>query len=112
MCCSNGAVTLPIANDTPVPLGVHLTDTHINANGKDVWTDRTAYFEQNIRSYNNAVSFTSLDTKLDRLITDPLNAAGVYTFRIQGALHHSMGSLLPPPGEQPRLHKSTCLTLF
>ena len=31
-----------------------------------------------------------------------MNAAGVYTFRIQGALHHSMGSLLPPPGERPR----------
>ena len=31
-----------------------------------------------------------------------MNAAGVYTFRIQGALHHSMGSLLPPPGERLR----------
>src|SRR2546430_6143547 len=31
-----------------------------------------------------------------------MNAAGVYTFRIQGAIHHTMGSLLPPPGERPR----------
>ena len=31
-----------------------------------------------------------------------MNAAGIYTFRTQGALHHSMGSLLPPPGERPR----------
>ena len=31
-----------------------------------------------------------------------MNAAGVYTFRIQGALHHSMGSLLPSPGKRPR----------
>ena len=30
-----------------------------------------------------------------------MNAMRVYTFRIQGALHHSIGSLLPP-GERPR----------
>ena len=102
MCCSNGSVTLPIVNDTPEPIRVLLTDTRVNANGKVVWTDRTAHFQQNIRSYNNAVSFTSLGAKLDRAITDTMNAAGIYTFRIQGALHHSMGSLLPPPGERPR----------
>ena len=37
-------------------------------------------------------------------MTDTMNAAGVYTFRIQGALHHSMGSFLPP-GERPRFAK-------
>src|SRR5438552_3256648 len=47
------------------------------------------------------VSFTSLGAKVDQVITDTMNTAGVYTFRIQGTLHHSMGSLLPPPGEQP-----------
>jgi len=102
MCCSAGAVELPIANDTPEPIRVLLTETHVNANGKVVWTDRTAHFQQNIRSYNNSVAFTSLGAKLDRTITDTMNAAGVYTFRIHGALHHSMGSLLPPPGERPR----------
>ena len=102
MCCSKGAVKLPIANDTPEPLRVLLTETRVNANGKIVWTDRTAHFQQNIRSYNNSVTFTSLSAKLDQAITNTMNAAGVYTFRIQGALHHSMGSLLPPPGERPR----------
>ena len=47
------------------------------------------------------MSFTSLSAKLDRAIINIMNAAGVYTFRIQGALHHSMDSLLPPPGERP-----------
>ena len=56
MCCSKGAVTLPIANDTPEPLRILLTETRVNANGKIVWTDRTAHFQQNIRSYNNAMS--------------------------------------------------------
>src|SRR5438552_8729137 len=102
MCCDNGAVTLPILNDTPEPLRILLTETRVNANGKRVWTDRTAHFQQNLRSHNNAVAFTSLGAKLDRAITDTMNEAGVYTFRIQGALHHSMGSLLPPPGERPR----------
>ena len=100
MCCAKGAVTLPIANDTPEQLWILLTETRVNANGKRVWTDRTAHFQQNIRSYNNAMSFTSLGAKIDRAIT--MNGVGVYTFRIQGALHHSMGSLLPPPGETPR----------
>src|SRR5204863_8421042 len=63
---------------------------------------RTAHFQQNIRSYNNSITFTSLGAKLDHAITDTMNAAGVYTFRIHGALHHSMGSLLRPPGERPR----------
>src|SRR5438552_7670544 len=99
MCCSNGRVTLPIANDAPEPIRVLLTDTRVNANGKVVWIDGTAHFQQNIRSYNSAVSFTSLGPKLDRAIT--VNAAGVYTFQIQGALHHSLGSLLSPPGERP-----------
>src|SRR5437762_8692622 len=102
MCCSKGAVTLPIANDTPESLRILLTETRVNANGKVVWTERTKHFQENIRSYNNAISFTSLGAKLDRAITDTMNAAGVYTFRIQGALYHSMGSLLPPPGERPR----------
>ena len=62
----------------------------------------TGLHTSNIRSYNNAMSFISLGAKLDRAITNTMNSAGVYTFRIQGALHHFMGSLLPPPGERLR----------
>ena len=80
MCCSKGAVTLPIANDTPEPLRVQLTETHVNANGKIVGTDRTAHFQQNICSYNNVMSFTSLNTKLNRAIINTMNVVGVYTF--------------------------------
>jgi len=102
MCCSKGVVTLPIANDTPEPLRILLIETRVNANGKIVWTNRTAHFQQNIRSYNNAMSFISLSAKLDRVITNTMNATGVYTFRIQGILHYSMNNLLPPPGERSR----------
>jgi hypothetical protein len=57
MCCSKGAVTLPIANDTPGSLRILLTETRVNANGKIICTDRTAHFQPNIRSYNNAIFF-------------------------------------------------------
>ena len=53
-------------------------------------------------AFNNSVSFTSLGAKFDRAITNTLNAAGVYTFQIQGALYHSMRSLLLPLGERPQ----------
>ena len=65
MCCPQGTVKLPIANDTPEPIRVLLTETRVNANGKVVWSNRTAHFQQNIRSYNNSVAFTSLGAKLD-----------------------------------------------
>src|SRR5438552_261316 len=79
MCCSAGAIELPIANDAPEPIRVLLSDTRVNTNGKVVWTDRTAHFQQYIRSYNNSVAFTSLGTNLDRAITDTMNATGIYT---------------------------------
>ena len=100
MCCSNGAVTLPIANDTPEPLRVLLTETRVNTNGKIVSTDRTAHFQKNSRSHNNSVSFTFLGAKLDQAITNTMNVTGVYTFQIQDALYHSVSSLLPPPDER------------
>src|SRR5213075_3118151 len=83
MCCSQGTVQLPIASDTPEPIRVLLTETRVNANGKVVWTDRTAHFHQHIRSYNNSVAFTSLGTKLDRAITDTMNAAAYIPFEFR-----------------------------
>ena len=47
------------------------------------------------------MSFTSLGAKLDRAITDTINTASIYTFRIQGGLHHNMGSLLSFLSERP-----------
>jgi Helitron helicase-like domain at N-terminus len=53
-------------------------------------------FKTNIRQYNAAFAFTSLDVKVDHAVT---HASGPYSFRIQGDLHHLSGALLPPPGE-------------
>lgn len=46
-------------------------------------------------------TFGYISAKFDRAITNTMNVVGVTTFRIQGALDHSMDSLLPPPGKRP-----------
>ena len=57
------------------------------------------HFFENIRSYNNAFSLTSLGAEIDRSV---LGQLGVYTFRIHGELFHLIGSLLPPPLNTPK----------
>ena len=56
-------------------------------------------FKANIRQYNSAFAFTSLGVNVDEAVT---RAAGSYSFRIQGDLHHLSGSLIPAP------ERSTC----
>jgi hypothetical protein len=55
-------------------------------------------FRQRIRSYNNALAFTSVGANLDTSVAQP----GNYTYRLRGELYHRMGSLLPQPGEAPK----------
>lgn len=57
----------------------------------------SSHFIKNIRKYNNALSFTSTGVKRDPI----MNSAGPPTFKIQGELHHFIGSLLPPAGTAP-----------
>ncbi|EGG07508.1 uncharacterized protein MELLADRAFT_62572 [Melampsora larici-populina 98AG31] len=52
-----------------------------------------------IRDYNNALSFTSMEAKgQDRDVTGP---KGVFTFRLNGRLHHRLGSALPVNKNNP-----------
>ncbi|KAE8240488.1 hypothetical protein A4X13_0g7779 [Tilletia indica] len=46
--------------------------------------------------YNNALSFTSLGVSEQHL---GASQTGIYTFKIQGALHHRIGGLRPADGE-------------
>ncbi len=55
-------------------------------------------FRQRIRSYNNALAFTSVGANLDTSVAQP----GNYTYRLRGELYHRMGSLLPQLGEAPK----------
>jgi len=56
-------------------------------------------FRDNLRTYNNVLSFCSLGVEVDESVWGPM---GVYVFRIKGALYHKLGSLLPFEGEKPK----------
>uniref|UniRef100_A0A7N0UU60 ATP-dependent DNA helicase n=1 Tax=Kalanchoe fedtschenkoi TaxID=63787 RepID=A0A7N0UU60_KALFE len=87
VCCDRGKVAnIPSLAQPPEPLRSLLQDQ----------TPVARAFRTNIRAYNSALSFTSLGAKLDERFTH----GGVYTFRIQGALYHRMGSLLPEAGHE------------
>jgi hypothetical protein len=56
------------------------------------------YFLKSIRSYNSMFAFTSLGAKIDMGIN---KGPGSYVFKINGQVHHRIGSLLPENGESP-----------
>ena len=64
-------------------------------------------FRRHIRAYNSALGFTSSGAKFDRQLAN--NRAGVYTYRIQGAMYHLISrGLIPAEGQDasfaPNLH--------
>ena len=61
-------------------------------------TPEAKQFRNQIQKYNNAFTFTSVGSKIDQRLA----RGGVYTYRLQGELHHRMGSLLPSEGETPK----------
>jgi hypothetical protein len=56
------------------------------------------YFLKSIRSYNSMFAFTSLGAKIDTGIN---KGPGPYVFKINGHVHHWIGSLLLENGESP-----------
>jgi len=56
------------------------------------------YFIRSIRSYNSMFAFTSLGAKIDTGIN---RGPGPYVFKINGQVHHRIGSLLPDEGRPP-----------
>ena len=87
-CCSCGKVSLPPLAQPPSPLRDLLEGQTFEAK----------QFRNQIRKYNNAFAFTSVGAKIDQ----SLARGGVYTYRLQGELHHRMGSLLPSEGQTPK----------
>jgi hypothetical protein len=85
MCCRNGKVQLAELAEPPQPLKEYLSN---------------AQFLQNIRRYNNVHAFTSMGAKVDEQLANARD--GVYTFRIQGQMHHSIGSMQAVEGEAPK----------
>lgn len=84
MCCSSGKVQLPELKEVPETL----------ANFMQGETSISKEFLKNIRKYNCCFQMTSFGTtqKVD-YSTFP------YTFKIQGQIYHTFGSLLPIENE-------------
>ncbi|HIG60317.1 MAG TPA: hypothetical protein EYQ22_05460 [Gammaproteobacteria bacterium] len=84
ICCCNGKVKLDPIPDLPPQL-------------RELFLGpRNSHFLQNIRIYNSAFQMTSFGCKEARL------PGWNPSFRIQGQLHHRLGSLLPNENEQPK----------
>lgn len=94
MCRAEGEALL-VSSRTLPPIIVNLL-TRNDAIAKE--------FKHDIRSYNSALSFTSINADLDRRYANDEHDA--YAFRIHGSVHHRMSpELIPNPNnaiQQPR----------
>jgi hypothetical protein len=87
LCCRGGKVCLPYLKHPP-PFLAKLLDPNGDILSK--------YILKSIRSYNSLFAFTSLGAKIDYGIN---KGPGPYVFKINGQVHHRIGSLLPEEGE-------------
>ena len=87
-CCRAGRVSLPKHRPFPPPLCdlIKFNGGHESKN-----------FMKLIRQYNSMFAFTSLGVDIDRSIN---TGRGPYIFRINGVVHHRVGSLIPEEGSK------------
>ncbi|GBP91732.1 hypothetical protein EVAR_92009_1 [Eumeta japonica] len=86
MCCASGKVSLPSIQEPPQPIKNLLTNNH----------SLSRHFITNIRKYNSLFQMTSFGAKEIR------EGNFMPTFKIEGQVYHLIGSLLPPPGQNPQ----------
>jgi len=90
LCCRAGKIDLKPFKKPPPPLASLLRfdgDTH------------SRRFLRQIRSYNSLFAFTSLGARVDKTIN---NGTAPYVFKINGVVHHRIGSLVPSRGAEPK----------
>jgi hypothetical protein len=90
LCCKGGRIRLEPYKKPPEPLR-----TLLRFDGDA----RPKRFLLQIRYYNSLFAFTSLGAAVDKAIN---NGTAPYVFRINGVVHHRIGTLLPRPGSQPK----------
>ncbi|XP_021979960.1 uncharacterized protein LOC110876088 [Helianthus annuus] len=89
LCCGYGKVELPDYKDA-VPSYKKLF----------MYKDKESkHFLNNIRRYNSMFAFTSMGGKVDPTVN---RGNGPFCYRISGENYHSIGSLLPENGDQPK----------
>uniref|UniRef100_A0A0R0L8V3 Helitron helicase-like domain-containing protein n=1 Tax=Glycine max TaxID=3847 RepID=A0A0R0L8V3_SOYBN len=90
LCCGGGKVELPLLQNPPKYLYQLLYD-HDTSDSKN--------YQQNIRTYNMMLAFTSAGIKFNKSIN---HSRGPPTIRIQGQPCHIIGSMLPMPRKEPK----------
>ena len=90
LCCKGGKVNLK-PFEYPPPLLADLL--------KFDGGTRSRRFLRLIRSYNSLFAFTSFGAAIDKTIN---NGTAPYVFKINGVVHHKIGTLLPQRGTQPK----------
>jgi hypothetical protein len=90
LCCRGGKIVLEPYRCPPSPLCDLL---------RFDGDSRARRFLRQIRSYNSLFAFTSLGAVVDRSIN---NGTAPYVFKINGVVHHRIGSLLPNHGLHPQ----------
>ncbi|KDQ58918.1 hypothetical protein JAAARDRAFT_46567 [Jaapia argillacea MUCL 33604] len=93
-CCNQGKWVVSQLTPLPTELLKLYTD---NTGTADATLARA--FRQDIRMYNSALAMTSVGVKVDYSVN---NGVGPYVYKIQGALYHKMGSLLPSNNNQQK----------
>ena len=86
MCCKGGKIVIPPFRARPEPLA---------SLAKFSGGSRSNKFMKNIRQYNCLFAFTSMGANIDCSLND---GRGPPIFKINGQVHHRIGSLLPPDG--------------
>ncbi|XP_035832001.1 uncharacterized protein LOC110870495 [Helianthus annuus] len=89
LCCSYGKVLLPDFKQPPEIL----KDLYVGVSAK------SKFFLKNIRRYNSMFSFTSMGGRIDKTIN---RGNAPYVFRLSGQNYHTIGSLLPDDGKEPK----------
>ena len=100
LCCGEGKVVLPPLDNLPELLAHLLTSTDIR--GED--------FGNQIHAYNSSLAFCSLGANINKELANA--RGGVYTFCVQGVVHHFIGSLVPNSDETSALYRSTSMTVL
>ncbi|CAE1262321.1 unnamed protein product [Acanthosepion pharaonis] len=86
LCCSYGKVRLPPLHEPPTPLRGLIAGFYLDSN----------HFLKTIRQYNSSFQMTSFGAQVVR------KKGWMHTFKVQGQVYHSIGSLLPEETSTPK----------
>ncbi len=88
-CCNSGRAILPELCPIDPVICEFLTSNNFASNE----------FRTSIRMYNTLLAFTSMEAQVDKNLIQ--NNRGTFTYRINGAIHHKIGDVLPTDNDNP-----------